>query len=219
MRYAYTVLSRRHFPRFYEEAVCGVPLLRAELPDEKRRTLDRCAVVMERYGVQRMLDDRLGERLPLVPTSELWQQHAAELALLLLEQSHIPPEKAVVGLLSRRVTKHVLAAAESLSDQVRAISLDVPDVNVLTFHLQQRNGVPVLRGAGDVKLCFSQGIEAEGAVMLGERQPQIPGFVLSADVETPEGCPAGPLLAVLIRAGKIGKEAVCVKRDEESFKK
>lgn len=217
MRYAYTVLSRRHFPRFYEEEICGVPLLRAELPDEKRRTLDRCSAVLERYGVRRMLDDRLGKRFPVVPTDALWQQYAAELALLLLEQSRIPPEKAVVGLLSRRVTKAVMKAAEQLSDSVRAISLNVPDVDALAWHLQQRNGVPVLRSAGDVKLCFSQGMEAEGAVMLGERQPKIPGFTLSADVELPEGCPAEPLLAMLISAGKLEREEVAVKvRKEET---
>ncbi len=210
MQYAYTVLSHRRFPRFYEERICGVPLIRAELPDEKRRTLDRCAAVLERYGVRRMLDARLGDRLPVVSTGELWQQHAAELALVMLKHAQIPPEQAVVGLCARRVTKYVLKAAETLSDRILAISLDVPDAERLAGHLQQRNGVPVLRGAGDVTLCFSPGIKTEHAALLGGRQPSVPGFTLGADVELPEGCPAEPLWAVLVETGKLDRDAVYV---------
>lgn len=212
MHYAYIVPTRRHFPRFYEERIYGVTLLRCELPNEKRRTLRRCALTLERCGVRRMLNSGLNGRFPLVSTRVLWQENAARLALLWLEREQLPPEKAVVCLRSNRVTQPFLHAAETLSDHVRAIALDLPEPEPLADHLRQRNGVPVLRCGGDVTLSFrGEDTESSGSFLcVGGVQPVIPGFALTAPVHPPADCPKEGLYAALCHGGRLSAAEVTV---------
>lgn len=198
MRFVYTALCpRRHLPRFYQEQVGGLSLLRMELPNDRPRTLRRAAAAAERWGAAWSLDARLEPHLPAVSTRELWQAHAAQLALLALKGRNIPAERAVVGISALRVSRQVLETAERLSDSVRAIALDVPERESLTLHLQQRNGVSVLEGRGDVNLCFCPQPE-EDCLNLGVRRPEIPGCTFSCPaVEVPEGCDRIGLASVL----------------------
>lgn len=209
MRYGYTVLCPQlHLPRFYRETVAGLELIRAELPRENSRTLTRCAAVMERYGVKRMLEGRL-PGYATVPTADLWQAHSSALALRLLASRNLPPERAVVALSATHVNRRVLTATEELSDQVWAVALEIPHASWLELWLQQRNGVPVLRSGGDLTLCFSPGITKEGAVELGARQPQVPGWGLEAKgVEVPQGCPVEPVLSLLVEGGALTESEI-----------
>ncbi|MCD7917089.1 MAG: hypothetical protein LUF84_01290, partial [Clostridiales bacterium] len=153
--YAYYVMNPAHRrPRYYEESVCGLPLLRVELP--RRWNGRRVGAVLRRAGVRYALNlPETGAILPeppLISTRSLWQSVAAELALAELTRRGIPWGEASVGVLSSRTTKEVWDTLERLSGRVRALALNLPERERVALRLQRDSGVPVLAGPGDVTL-------------------------------------------------------------------
>ncbi|MCD8366792.1 MAG: hypothetical protein LUC48_02045 [Clostridiales bacterium] len=216
--YAYYVTNTAHRrPRYYEETVCGLPLLRIELP--RRWNGRRVGAVLRRAGVRYALNLPEGGTVtpepPLLSTRSLWQSVAAELALAALTRRGIPRETATVGVLASRVTREVWAALERLSGQVRALALDLPERERVALYLQRENGVPVLAGAGDVTLCFAPAEPREGRLLLGAERPAVEGFTLSVpEIPAPEGCPAEGLYAALYQSGRLpGRPKVCAQKE------
>ncbi|MCD8160891.1 MAG: hypothetical protein LUE61_06890 [Clostridiales bacterium] len=214
--YAYYIMNyARRRPRYYEESVCGLPLLRVELP--RRWNGRRVGAVLRRAGVRCALNlPEDGTILPeplLVSTRSLWQRVAAELALAELTRRGIPWGEATVGVLAGRTTKEVWDTLERLSGRVRALSLNLPEGERVALCLQRDSGVPVLAGPGDVTLCFSPAEPGKGRLLLGAERPAPEGFTLAVPgVPVPEGCPAEGLYGALEQRGRLpGRPEVCVR--------
>lgn len=193
-------------PRYYEEWVCGVRLLRVELP--RRWNAGRVARVQHRVGVRGALNlpepEKTGAEARLIATRALWQSCGAELALAALAQRGIEPLQAVAGVRAKRLSRPVLDALEQLSMRVQALALNLPDREGVALWLQRRCGIPVLEGEGDVTLCFFRSEAAPGRLLLDEERPQFPGLgLLAPGVEVPEGCPTEGLYAALWEHGRL----------------
>ncbi|MCD7928819.1 MAG: hypothetical protein LUF86_01500 [Clostridiales bacterium] len=213
-------------PRFFREEVLGLPLLRGQLPrrGDPARWERKGLLFFQRAGVRCLLNGPESAALPLAETGSLYRRKAAEIALLELERRGVPPNEAVVGLWASRTSRELEAACRVLAGRVRALALELPERETLSWVLQQDYGIPVFRGEGTVTLCFTpappQGgplarkcrlTAGENRLLLGERRPNVPGVTFVApEVELPPGCPATPLLALLGEPGRLGWEQIQV---------
>ena len=189
--------------RYYEEEIGGVKMLRAELPGPARpgrglRLARRAVETLRCNGVTRFLNP--GPGVPrTVATGPLWRALAAPLAVTGLTALGVPTAEARVALRAGRVDRTVAACCAALAGEVRALSLEIPDCDGLTWSLQRRFGIPVLTGGGDLTLCFSG--QGDGVDLRGDA-PAPEGFALrSPALELPGGCPAEPLLAYFVEQG------------------
>ena len=210
-----------------EEQICGLTILRAELPgrEDAHRAAARWSKGvrrLERAGVRRLVE--LGQQPPgagveWVSTRLLWQQMAASLAVTAIHSAGGRPERAVVALHSERVTQPVFQTCCRLMGAVRALSLTVPTGGEeLTWWLERQYGVPVLSDGGDVTLCFSPEQGGGDRFLLGEEQPEPRGFTigLKEDCEAvlPRDCPTVPLLAALLEEDRVRLEQMRVEREK-----
>lgn len=206
--------ERRFRTRFRVESICGIPILRAELPGlpddpgaprRKERALRR----MEQEGCRRLMEPSDQAQLPPVSTRSLWQSVAAPLTLSFFLKHGQRPERARVALESDRVTRPLFSACCQLIPAVRSISLSpcLGDEE-LAWWLERQYGVPVTSGGGDVTVCFTPGPGPAGACLpLGEEVPFLPDFTLDWNAGTlPENYPKLPLLSVLWETGRIRPE-------------
>ncbi len=191
--------------RYYEEEINGVRFLRAELPgipDTARglRLQRRALELLRRNGVSRFLNADISGTLS-VPTGPLWRSLAAPLALAGLAIQGISPANALVSLRAGRVDRSVVTCCTTLATTVRALALDIPECEGLTWALQRRFGIPVLKNGGDLALCFSG---TESGIDLRGDTPQPAGFSLGCPSLTlPEDCPPEPMLAYFVEQGVI----------------
>lgn len=201
-------------PRFFREEVLGLPLLRGQLPrrGDPARWERKALRFFRRAGVHCLLNGPENAALPLTETGALYRRKAAEIALLELERRDVPPETAVVGLWASYASRELEAACRALAGQVRALALELPEREPLSWALQQDYGIPVFRGEGAVTLCFTPVPPQENRLLLGAARPNVPGIAFSAPgVEVPPGCPETPLLALLGETGRLGWEQIKVK--------
>ncbi|MCD7821460.1 MAG: hypothetical protein LUG64_04530 [Clostridiales bacterium] len=205
-------------PRFFREEVLGLPLLRGQLPrrGDPARWERKGLRFFRRAGVHCLLNGPENAALPLTETGTLYRRKAADIALLELERRGVPPETAVVSLWASHASRELEAACRALAGQVRALALELPERETLSWELQQDCGIPVFRGEGVVTLCFTPAPPQENCLLLGERRPQVPGVTFSAPgVEPPPGCPETPLLALLGETGRLGWEQIQVQISQE----
>ncbi|MCD8335326.1 MAG: hypothetical protein LUC35_08340 [Clostridiales bacterium] len=205
-------------PRFFREEVLGLPLLRGQLPrrGDPARWERKGLRFFLRAGVHCLLNGPENAALPLTETGTLYRRKAADIALLELERRGVPPETAVVGLWASHASRELEAACRALAGQVRALALELPERETMSWELQQDCGIPVFRGEGVVTLCFTPAPPGEGRLLLGERRPQAPGVTFSAPgVEPPPGCQETPLLALLGETGRLGWEQIQVQISQE----
>ena len=204
--------------RYFEEEFQGVRVLRAEVPGDPRtprgiRLERRALETLRRNGVTRFLNPELTRRR--VATGPLWRAMAAPLALTGLTARGIAPGEALVALRAGRVDRTVAACCAALAGEVRALSLEIPRCEDLTWSLQRRFGIPVLARRGDLTLCFSGG--GKGIDLRGDA-PCPAGFALRSPALTPPGdCPPEPLLAYCVERGVLGLPdiRVVIRRPEE----
>ncbi len=200
-------------PRFFREEVLGLPLLRGQLPrrGDPARWERKALRFFRRAGVHRLLNGSENAALPLTETGTLYRRKAADIALLELERRGVSPETAVVGLWASHASRELEAACRALAGQVRALALELPERETLSWELQQDYGIPVFRGEGAVTLCFTPAPPQENRLLLGEARPRVPGIAFSAPgVEVPPGCPETALLALLGETGQLGWEQIQV---------
>lgn len=137
-------------PRFFREEVLGLPLLRGQLPrrGDPARWERKGLRFFLRAGVHCLLNGPENAALPLTETGTLYRRKAADIALLELERRGVPPETAVVGLWASHASRELEAACRALAGQVRALALELPERETLSWELQQDCGIPVFRGEG-----------------------------------------------------------------------
>lgn len=209
--YGYLVVQGSR-PRFFQEEVLGLPLLRGQLPERgKRQRWERRGLdFLRRAGVRTLLvGPESGHSFRLVETGQLYRRKAAQLALLELERREIPFREAVVGLRANRYSRAMEEACRLLAGRVRALALELPQSEDVVWQLQCEYGIPVFRGEGDVTLCFTPAEPGESRLLLGEERPEVEGISFTAPGLTlPEGCPKTPLLALLCETGRLGWEQV-----------
>lgn len=191
--------------RYYEEEIQGMRFLRAELPEApytprglrlQRKAMD----VLRRNGVSRFLNTGIAGTQG-VATGPLWRALAAPLALTGLASQGVSPSDALVSLQAGKVDRSVVTCCTALASTVRALVLDIPDSEGLTWALQRRYGIPVLQSGGDLTLCFSG---RETGIDLRGDTPQPTGFSLGCTgVILPEDCPSEPMLAYFVEQGVI----------------
>lgn len=202
--YAYFTREKHLFSRCYREELEKLTLLRLELPMRCRTVPRRTLRALRRSGVTVLLNGPENRFLPLLETGELYRRKAGELALLWLQQHKIDPETVVVGLLGRRWTGEMERSAAVLVPQVRGLALTMPEASEAEWSLQQRYGVSVFQGEGDLTLCFSPASAGEKRLLLGESRPHIPGIDFRwRSGELPNNAPADALLTALIRGGRM----------------
>ncbi|MCD8008797.1 MAG: hypothetical protein LUF68_07700 [Clostridiales bacterium] len=200
-------------PRFFREEVLGLSLLRGQLPQRgnSARWERKGLRFFQRAGVRCLLNGPETAALPLTETGTLYRRKAAEIALLELERRGVPPGEAVVGLRASHTSRELEAACRALAGQVRALALELPERETLSWELQQDYGIPVFRGEGTITLCFTPAPVGVNRLLLGERRPQVEGITFTApEVEFPPGCPVTPLLALLGETGRLGWERIQV---------
>lgn len=205
-------------PRFFREEALGLPLLRGQLPrrGNPARWERKGLRFFRRAGVTRLLNGPENAVLPLTETGTLYRRKAADIALVELERRGIPPETAVVGLRASHASRELETACRALAGQVRALALELPERESLSWALQQDYGIPVFRGEGNVTLCFTPAPLGENRLLLGEARPCVPGVAfLAAGVEPPSGCPETPLLALLGETGRLGWEQIQVQISQD----
>ncbi|MCD8354461.1 MAG: hypothetical protein LUC47_09155 [Clostridiales bacterium] len=200
-------------PRFFREEVLGLPLLRGQLPQrsDPARWERKALRFFRRAGVHCLLNGPENAALPLTETGPLYRRKAADIALLALEQRGVPPETAVVGIWASHASRELESACRVLAGQVRALALELPERETLSWELQQDYGIPVFRGEGTVTLCFTPTPPQENRLLLGTARPNVPRIAFSAPgVEVPPGCPVTPLLTLLGETGRLGWEQIQV---------
>ncbi len=205
-------------PRYFREEVLGLPLLRGQLPQrgDPARWERKALRFFRRAGVHCLLNGPETAALPLTETGPLYCRKAADIALLELERRGLPPHEAVVGLWASHTSRELEAACHSLAERVRALALELPERENLSWELQQDYGIPVFRGEGDVALCFTPAQPQENRLLLGAARPNVPGIAFSAaGVEVPPGCPETALLALLGETGRLGWEQIQVEISQE----
>lgn len=207
------------------ERVCGLTLLRAEVPvapgvreSAVRRRVEHAARLLERAGARRVLvpedfawweELRRQGLLPVDP-APLCALLASRLALAALERRGIPPGRAVVALRGGRVSRPFFQAAAELAGVVRGVAVSSPNGGeALSAHLRQEYGVPVLEdGPGfsaDLTLEFSPSPAAgRGETLILHGRPDLKGLgVYRRDGDWPPGFEALPLAAALWEAGTL----------------
>lgn len=206
-------VTQGNCPRYFREEALGLPLLRGQLPQRgnSARWERKALRFFCRAGVHCLLNGPENAALPLTETGSLYRRKAAELALVELERRGVPRETAVVGLWASHASRELEAACRALAGQVRALALELPERETLSWELQQEYGIPVFRGEGTVTLCFTPAPPQENRLLLGEMRPNVPGIAFSAPgVELPPGCPVTALLALLGETGRLGWERIQV---------
>ncbi|MCD8146890.1 MAG: hypothetical protein LUD84_06395, partial [Clostridiales bacterium] len=204
----------------------GLPLLRGQLPQrgDPARWERKGLRFFQRAGVRCLLNGPENAALPLAETGVLYRRKAADIALLELARRGVPPGEAVVGLWASRTSRELEAACRALAGRVRALALELPERENLSWELQQDYGIPVFRGEGAITLCFTpappqggpqarkcRSMAGENRLLLGVARPNVPGIAFSAPgVEIPPGCPVTPLLALLGETGRLGWEQIQV---------
>lgn len=213
--------ERRLRTRLKRETVCGISILRAELPGTPDdpgapRRKERGLWLLEREGCRRLMEGTDAAELPFVITRPLWQSVAAPLTLSFFQKNGQRPERARVALESDRVTRPLFAACCQLITAVRGISLShCRGSEELAWWLERQYGVPVTSGGGDVTVRFTPGMGEPGACLpLGEDAPSLPDFTLDLkDGTLPGDYPKLPLMTVLMEEGRIHpKEIQIVER-------
>ena len=208
--------ERRLWIRLKRETVCGISILRAELPGAPEdlsapRRRERGLWLLEREGCRRLMEGVDSAELPSVSTRPLWQSVAAPLTLSFFQKHGQRPERARVALEGDRVTRPLFTACCQLITAVRSISLSqCHGSEELAWWLERQYGVPVTSGGGDVTVRFIPGPGAAGACLpLGEEAPSLPDFTLDLkDAVLPEDYPRLPLMTVLLEEGRIQPEEV-----------
>ena len=210
--------------RLREETVCGLAILRAEVPlgnrcgpkREKRRLL-KGGELLRKQGVRELLNlpdapfwSVLAQTgLRPVDTGELCRATAAPLALTVLRLRGWEPGRATVTLSGERAGKYLLRAAEELAGKVARVVIDVPNEGErLARQLQWEHGMPVLTPGvvrAALTLAFDPSRTGRGATLLlyGPRPKLLGAEVYARGVEVPEGYPSMPLLAALRERGLI----------------
>ena len=217
-------------PVLEEEAVLGMPVLRAGVPAPpglreaklRRRTM-RGAAELIRAGVRRVLT---AEDFPCWPVLEaaglrpvdagpFCQTIAAPLVLAGLRRAQVLRTRATVALAGPRVSRPLFAAAEALCPQVRYLVVDVPgEGEELAAWLREEYGAAVLSpgaAAPDVTACFGPGGgEKGGAVLrLYGPAPELDGlYPALAEGELPGELAPLPLLALLWECGRLSPEQI-----------
>jgi hypothetical protein len=210
--YGYLITKGKSL-RFYQEQVLDLSLLRCEIPARSQERQERKALnFLRRAGVKELLNPpQIRHTFRLTSTGELYRHKAAELALLELERQSIPPERAVIGLRANRWNRDMAEACQHLAPTIRAFALELPQREEIVWQLQRQYGIPILRGGGDITLCFTPAQPGKGRLLLGGERPELKQFTFSAaGVELPEGCPVVPLLAVLCETGRLEWDRVKV---------
>ncbi len=210
--------ERRLRIRLKRETVCGIAILRAELPGAPEdlgapRRRERGLWLLEREGCRRLMEGAGSAELPSVSTRPLWQSVAAPLTLSFFQKHGQRPERARVALESDRVTRPLFTACCQLITAVRSISLSqCHGSEELAWWLERQYGVPVTSGGGDVTVRFVPGMGEAGACLpLGEKAPSLPDFTLDLkDESLPGDYPKLPLMTVLLEEGRIRPEEVKV---------
>lgn len=207
--------------RLREEKICGLTVLSAEVSvggrREAERRLLRAGEKLRAQGVRQLLEPpdspfwtvltRCGLRP--VDVGELCRALAAEVTVCALRLRGWEPQRAAVTLSGERAGRHLLRAAERLTERVARVMIDVPgEGRKLAQQLLRRRGLPVL-DPGAVRpaltVAFDPGQRVRGAALLlyGPR-PQLLGTqIFARGIEVPEDCPAMPLLAALRERGLI----------------
>ena len=206
--------ERRFRTRFRLESVCGISILRAELPGSPDdpgalRRRERALRRLEQEGCRRLMELSDQAQLPPVSTRPLWQSVAAPLTLSFFQKHGQRPERARVALESDRVTRPLFSACCQLIPAVQSISLSpCRGDEELAWWLERQYGVPVTSGGGDVTVRFIPGSGSQDSCLpLGEDIPCLPDFTLDWKNGTlPEDYPRLPLLTVLWETGRIRPE-------------
>ncbi len=210
-----------------QEQVCGLTLLRAEVPvapgareSAVRRRVERAARLLERAGTRRVLVPegfawwdtlRRQELLPVDP-APLCALLAAPLALAALERRGIPRGRAVVALQGGRVSRPFFQAAAALAGAVRGVAIISPNGGeALSAHLRQEYGVPALEDtpgfAADLTIEFSPSPGGRGEALILHGRPDLKGLgVCRREGDWPPGFEPLPLAAALWEAGVLSAD-------------
>ena len=203
------------------ETVEGVTLCRADCPVGRRpsqrarqRRLRRAARLLLQRGCRRVLTTPDFDGWPTLEAAGLRRVEpgplcgalAARLALAWLERAAIPPERATVALVGRRVDRDLFEAAAALAPRVRRLAVEVPGEGAeLLRCLAEEYGLPALEGRGgaDVTLCFPGAAgEERGTLILWGPRPDLDGLILTAgDRALPGELDPLPLMQILWEHG------------------
>lgn len=188
MEYGYFASGKRL--RYFEEERDGVLLLRAELPEKGKiqRYQRKALSFFRRAGIRLLLNgenwmERYG--VSIVETGNLYRKKGAEIALMVMEQQGLSPLKTVVGLRGSRWTREMELTCDALAGRVYSIAIALPDglQEDVVWSIQQKYGLSVPTGDGDITLCFSSAEEREGRILLGERRPMVEGIRFGEDYD------------------------------------
>ncbi|MEG1577842.1 MAG: hypothetical protein RR336_03665 [Oscillospiraceae bacterium] len=144
-----------------------------------------------------------------VPTENLLQALAAEIALCYLKKAGIPMEKAVVVLRGESVTAPLYAAAHRLSACLRYLSVETAGgSDALARSLWLEHGIALGPPGNhrDLTLSFSpeKAPLSAGTIPLYDSPPSPLGFTLNVPFLTlPKDCERLPFLALLWDWGKL----------------
>lgn len=166
--------------RYFEEEAGGLSLLRVELPErrEQKRLICRAGRFLRRAGICHLLNGADGvERygLRVVETGSLYRANAAKVAIEVLKYRRMDPAHTVIGLRGNRWTREMSAACRELAPKTRSLSLALPEpaLEEAAWELQQKFGLSVAYGDGDLTLCFHQCPAGKGRLLLGEERPKV----------------------------------------------
>ncbi len=219
MRVPYYVQGRGLWVRCWEEEVLGLELLRVELPRCRPGAARRVQRWLFRAGYRRVLNPPPGRPCSgpcpkPVETAPLYRARGAEVALCLLQQRGLEPERCVVGLRCRRWNRDLERIASALAPQVRGLALCLESQSAelrAEAFLRRSFGLPVFQGEGDICICFTPAPDAPGRVLLGTPRPDVKGLRLGwAGGALPEDVPRAALLTLLAQEGRIGWEEILV---------
>ena len=208
----------------------GLRVLRAELPggaDNARapRRWEKGIRLLAQRGAGSLLPPEGEALLPQkyeIPTRGLWRRFDVPMALDVLERAGADKKKAVVGLADTRPSPGLLRRCRLLAPEVRGISLDLEEGREEVEWLLQRDyGLPVFEGGGDVNLAFSDGFSLRGQTLdFYSLAPKLENYDLRGP-ELPESAAHLPLLALLLREGKVteGELRLVYDRGNHNFDK
>lgn len=151
-----------------------------------------------------------GELRQCVRINELpfYRSAADLLALGVLDQCGISPEKAVVSLSAPRVCTELKAAAERLSAVVRGMAIDAPEGGSdYAEWLRRRYGIPIQQpNCADVTVAFGPGGQVHGTLIsLYEDSVSLSGLQVTApELELPQGYEA-QFIAALWECGVLDR--------------
>ena len=202
----------------------GLPVLRAEADPSGlwgERRLCRAGKGLRRGGAVRVLVSGEFGQWPLlsrfglrpVDPENFVRAQSAPLALALLEQRGLAPDRAVVALRGLRADRDMARTAARLCQRVRGLVVDAPrGGEELSAWLRQEFGIPVLPPgeACHAALCFHADCprrEGEALKLYGP-QPNLAGLVLSAPGLGEGDREDLSLLSALWEGGKLGPDDI-----------